>query len=70
MKFDVSAIMKQFGGPSSLARKLTASGHAVSIAAAHKWKERGAIPAPWLAAIVTMESAAGRAFNLSDFVSK
>jgi len=68
MRFDVQAIFNTFGGRSAIFARLNTRRHPITIRALDKWRERGSIPAVWIAHITKLADADGIAFNLHTYL--
>jgi len=70
MRFDVQAIFNLFGGRSAIFNRLNTRRHPITIRALDKWRERGSIPAVWIAHIGKLADADGVEFNLHVYLQR
>jgi hypothetical protein len=66
-RLDVASALNHFGGAKNLVHLMAAKKikPAPNYEAVKKWRQRGSIPAPYLAAMVTLGQRVGKAFNLT-----
>ncbi len=69
MSFDIDRLIADFGGPTKLAEDFNRifPNEPLSRAAIYKWRERGSIPASYIARISEVASSLGRPFNIHAY---
>ena len=65
---DMDALIKRFGGPTHLARRLQRRGFHIVPSTVYKWRERGRMSSDWLGELVLMSAEEGRPIRLEDYV--
>ena len=65
---DCRKLIRRFGGPAQLHRRLVARGHDLSFKTVEKWRERDVIRTPWVAELIVMAKEDGYPVNLLDFI--
>ncbi len=70
MQLDIDRLIEDFGGPAALCEALNRAfpDDIVSRAAVYKWRERGSLPQVQLNKLASLAAAAGRHFNLNDYI--
>ena len=62
------ALIRRFGGPAQLYRRLVRRGYSISYKTVEKWRDRDAIRADWLAEMLIMARDDGYPVNLLDYI--
>lgn len=66
---DVRGLIRAFGGPANLHRRLLIRGNDLSKKAVEKWSERKAIPHYWLGQMIAMAREDGHTLDLTQFMA-
>lgn len=66
-KIAAQRLVQHFGGPTNLAKELTAMGEPVEIKTVEMWVYRRRIPGPWLLTLSTLASRRGKPLNLAAY---
>ena len=64
----VRALIRRFGGPAQLYRRLVRRGYSISYKTVEKWRDRDAIRADWLAEMLLMARDDGYPVDLIDYI--
>ncbi len=67
-RIDAQRMVREFGGPSQLQRRLVKDGHDISLKAVERWISRGRIPGDWLVIMSVYAVNDGRHIHLHDYV--
>ena len=68
-EIDCRAIVRRFGGPTNLYRRLVRRGHNLSPKTVEKWAERARMGTPWLAELIVMAQEDGYPIHLMDYIT-
>lgn len=68
IKVDVAALCRYFGGAVTIKDRLELRGHAITLKAVEKWRERGRVPGYWLMELAAIAVEDGRELRLSEFL--
>lgn len=70
MLFNSRQLVKDFGGLTATARKLTAHGYTISVDGVDKWRRRKAVPAAAIVHLCMIAKENKLRFDLLDYVTK
>lgn len=68
MKMNAQGVVRLFGGPSTLLRRLNDMGHDISLKAVDMWVYRGSIPGKWLVELAALAKKDRIKFDLTQFM--
>lgn len=68
IRFDAARVVKDFGGMSRTARRLTAFGHPITANAVDKWRRQNRIPINHICALAVIAASEKKRFDLLDYI--
>tara|TARA_B100000768_G_scaffold176660_1_gene189727 strand:+ start:2563 stop:2817 length:255 start_codon:yes stop_codon:yes gene_type:complete len=68
--FDSRRLVKDYGGLTATARKLTAHGYVISVDGVDKWRRRKTVPFTAIVHLCMIAKESNRRFDLLDYVTE